>query len=109
MGLPELEARVLSGEAGAEEVSELLRVETERRRSQLHLPATGEGNDCSELDRRHSRSLSLHDQSPSGAHPYQTAERCGRISEALSWNSRRAGTRRTPRPPPFSASAEFQG
>src|SRR6202140_3354172 len=61
MGLSDMEARFLSRETCAKEISELLRIETECRRGQLHLPPVGKGDDCPELDRRNARSLSLHD------------------------------------------------
>ncbi len=49
MGVSDVEARFLSRQAGAEKVSGPLRHSTEYRRSQFHLPPTGERNDHSEL------------------------------------------------------------
>ncbi len=42
MGVSDMEARFLSGKTGPEKVSQLLRLETECRRSQLHFPPTGQ-------------------------------------------------------------------
>ncbi len=71
MGVSNLEARFLSGETRAEEISELLRLEAECRRSQLHLPPTGKRDDRPELDRRNARAFSFHDQGAPGAHAHQ--------------------------------------
>src|SRR5260370_710417 len=60
MGLSDMEARFLSGETCAEKISELLRIETECRRSQLPLPPVGKRDDCPELDRRNAGSLPPH-------------------------------------------------
>src|ERR1019366_2969987 len=72
MGLSNMEARFLSGETCTEKISELLRFETECRRSQLHLPPVGKRVDRPELDRRNARAFSLHDQGAPGAHAHQT-------------------------------------
>src|ERR1700730_8501180 len=74
MGISNMEARLLSRETRAKEISELLRIETECRRSQLHLPPVGKRDDRAELDRRNARPFSLHHQGAPGAHAYQAPE-----------------------------------
>src|SRR5208337_160824 len=109
MGVSDLEARFLSGETCAEEISELLRLETECCRSQLHLPPVGERDDRPELDRRNARAFSLHHQGAPGAHAHQALEERGRIPDAFSRHPGSLRTRRTPRPAPLSTTAELQG
>ena len=109
MGVSDVEARFLSGETGAEEIPELLRLPTECRRSQLHLPPTGKRNDRPELDRGNARAFSLQHQGAPGAHAHQAPEECGRIPAALSRHTGRIGARRASRPAALSAAAEFQG
>src|SRR5258708_31173604 len=99
MGLPDMEARFLSRETCAKEISELLRIETECRRGQLHVPPAGKRDDCPELDRRNPRALSLHHQGAPGSHTYQAPEERGRIPATL---SRSTGSLRA-RPPPWPA------
>src|ERR1035437_5283745 len=80
MGLSNMDARFLTGETCAEEISELLRFETECRRCQLHLPPVAKRDDRPELDRRNARAFSLHHQGARGAHAYQAVEDRLRIS-----------------------------
>src|ERR1700747_2918743 len=49
MGLPDLEARLLSREAGPEEIPGILRHQTQHSGSKFHLPPAGKRNDHSEL------------------------------------------------------------
>src|SRR5271154_6193680 len=109
MGVSNLEARFLSGEARAEKIPEFLRLETERRRSQLHLPPVGKRDDRPELDRRNPRAFPLHHQSPPGAKPHQAPEKRGRIPAALSRHARSSGASKAPRPPALSTPAKLQG
>ena len=84
MGLPDVEAGLLSGEAGTEEISWALRYSAQHRRSELYVSATGERNDHPELDWRNSCALSLWRESASGHHPHQATEGDRRLCAALS-------------------------
>src|SRR6266849_4539588 len=108
MGVSNMEARFLSGETCAEEISKFLRFETECCRSQLHLPPAGKRDDCPELDRRNAGTFSLHHQGAPGAHAYQAIEERGRIPTTLRRHARRSRTRRTPWSAALSAATEFQ-
>src|SRR3981081_1311680 len=108
MGLSNMEARLLSRETGAKEVSELLRIETECCRSQLHFPPVGKRDDRPELDRRNPRAFSLHHQSAPGAHAHQAAEERGRIPTAFSGPPRSSRPRQASRPAALPTPAKFQ-
>src|ERR1035438_10799311 len=93
MGVSNLEARFLSRETRAEEVSEFLCEQVECGGSQLHLPPVGEGNDGPKLARRDAGAFPLHDQSAPGADAHQALEGRGGIPAAFSRYARSAGTR----------------
>ena len=84
MGLPNLEAGFLSGQAGAEEISGTLRHAAQYGRGELHFPATGERNHHPELAARHARAFSFRGQGASGHHAHQAAEGDRRFCAAIS-------------------------
>src|SRR5271156_4799781 len=108
MGVSNLEARLLSGEARAEKIPEFLRLETERRRSQLHLPPVGKRDDRPELDRRNPRAFSLHHQGAPGAYPHQAPQERGGIPATLPRHPRSSGARRTPGPAALPTPTQLQ-
>src|SRR5208282_5173613 len=108
MGLSNLEACFLSRETSSEKIPEFLRLETECRRSQLHLPPVGERDDRPELDRRNPQPLSFRHQSAPGANPHQAPEERGRIPAALSRYAGSSRARKASRPGALSTPAKFQ-
>src|SRR5579863_6942671 len=108
MGLSDVEAGVLSGEAGAEEISWTLRHETQYSRSELHVSATGEGDDHPELAARHASAFSLRGQGASGDHAHQAAQGGGGFCAAISGHDRTAGCGGQTGARAVSASAESE-
>src|SRR5262245_31243575 len=108
MGLSQLEAGLLSAEACAKEISELLCHSAECGRSEFHLPATGEGIHSAELAGGNSRGIPFHSESPPSHHPHQTTEGNGRFPSTLSRNHRAAGERRTIGSGPVSTAAQSE-
>src|ERR1019366_9444385 len=108
MGLSDMETRFLSGKTRAEEISKLLRIEIEYRRSQLHLSPVGQRDDRTEMDRRNARAFSLHHQGAPGAHAHQATEERGRIPDPLPRYAGGFRARRAAWPAALSVAAEFQ-
>src|SRR5580658_325906 len=108
MGVSNLEARFLPRETRPEKVSQLLCLETKRRRSQLHLPPVSKRNNRPKLDSRNARSFPLHHQSSPSPDPHQAPEGHSRIPATLPDSVRSPRASRTPRPHPFSTPTKFQ-
>src|SRR5208337_142184 len=108
MGLSDMEARFLSGETCAEKLSELLRFETECRRSQLHLPPMGKTDDRPDVDCRNARAFPLQHQGAPVAHAHQAIAGRAKILDALSRHAESIKARRAAGPVALSVAAEFQ-
>src|SRR5580698_1116612 len=93
MGLRELEARLLSGQARAEKVSKPLCHPAQYGRGELHFPPTGERDHDPELDSGDAGPLSVRHQSTPGDHAHQTVEGHGRFCPAVSGDDRTPGGR----------------
>src|SRR5690348_4632841 len=74
MGLPDMEAGLLSTKAGPKEISRPLCYPVERRRGQLHISTAGQRNNGAELACGNARDISIHYQSASGHHAHQAIE-----------------------------------
>src|SRR5712692_3088462 len=106
MGVSELEAGLLSGQAAAEEFPATLRHSTEHGGSEFHLPPTGEGDDGSKMDRGNTRRLSFWREGAPGHHAYQAAEGHGRLCATLSEYYRAPGAGGKAWPPAVPVAAE---
>src|SRR5580698_1877273 len=109
MGLSELEVRILSRQAGADEILAVLLDPTQRGRGELYFPTTVERNDGAEMDRPDSGRLSIKRQSSSGHHPYQAATEDGRLSSTIPEHGGTAGARGKAGATVVSITAEPEG
>src|SRR5690348_8995747 len=75
MGVPAVEAGVLSGEAAAKRLPEVLFNAAQHRRGELHLPADAERKDHCRMAGADTGAVPLRGEGPSGHHALQSPER----------------------------------
>src|SRR5947199_10035052 len=83
MGLSELEARFLSGETGASEISVLLHHAPQYGRGEFHLSAIVERHQRPEMDPRNARQVSLRHKCPPSDHAYSADKESRRIHSEI--------------------------
>src|SRR5215469_3524318 len=109
MGLPELEARILSRKTGAEEIPELLHHSPEYGRGEFHVSAAGEREHDSELARGEPRALPFRSEGSPGHYPHQAAEGNRGLCAAVLVDDRTAGRGGEARSGAVPASTESEG
>src|SRR5439155_6334242 len=109
MGLSELEARFLSGETGASEISVLLHHATQYGRGEFHLSAIVERHHRPEMDRRNARQVSLRHKGPPSDHAYLAAKENRRIHSEIFKYAGAVGSCRQIRTTAFSVGAKHEG